>query len=118
MNSQMMQRNTTLRHLKLRHNGLGNDSAQWLMEALIDGNDHLEILDISWNHFQTRGCVLLADALKVCIWVIHVTEGLVSCMSPTLSGSYTSLKDARCAVWVIHSLRGSWYAVRLGHTCH
>ena len=48
----------------LRHNSFEEKGAEWFANALAD-NVTLETLDLSWNHFQTRGCVIIADALKV-----------------------------------------------------
>uniref|UniRef100_A0A2C9LLA4 Uncharacterized protein n=1 Tax=Biomphalaria glabrata TaxID=6526 RepID=A0A2C9LLA4_BIOGL len=58
--------NSTLRSLNLSHNRLEDGAALWLKNALIE-NETLEHLDISWNHFQNKGCVLIAQGLKVSI---------------------------------------------------
>ena len=58
------QKNPALRRLNLRHNQLEDGAAQWLRDALGE-NFTLEHLDVSWNHFQSRGCVLLAEGLGV-----------------------------------------------------
>ena len=36
----------------------------WVKEGLAE-NEYLEKFDISWNHFQSKGCMALAEGIKV-----------------------------------------------------
>lgn len=48
----------------LRHNMFEDVGAQWFSDSMNE-NVTLETLDLSFNRFQNKGCVLLAQALKV-----------------------------------------------------
>ena len=48
----------------LRHNLFEDEGAQWFSDSMNE-NVTLENLDLSFNRFQNKGCVLLAHALKV-----------------------------------------------------
>ena len=48
----------------LRHNKFEDVGANWFAEAMNE-NVTLETLDISWNMFTTKGCVMIAEALRV-----------------------------------------------------
>ena len=49
---------------------LGNnrfeDEGARLFKAAISDNTTLEVLDLSWNHFKTKGAIMLAEAIQVC----------------------------------------------------
>jgi len=48
----------------LSNNKLEENGARWLRDSLID-NENLEILDLSWNQFKTKGAIWIANGLKV-----------------------------------------------------
>lgn len=58
------QENQTLKELILANNRLEETSARFLKDG-IQENDRLEILDLSWNHFKTKGAVAIAEGLQV-----------------------------------------------------
>lgn len=58
------QKNTDLKTLVLRHNCFEDEGAKLLKEALIE-NDTLISLDLSWNHFQCKGCCSVAEGMAV-----------------------------------------------------
>jgi Ran GTPase-activating protein (RanGAP) involved in mRNA processing and transport len=58
------QRNASIKTLMLRHNKFEDVGAQWFHDSMNE-NVTLETLDLSFNRFQNKGCVLLAQALKV-----------------------------------------------------
>lgn len=60
----LFQKNTDLKTLILRHNSFEDKGAKYLKEALIE-NDTLVRLDLSWNHFQCKGCCLIAEGMMV-----------------------------------------------------
>ena len=60
----LFQNNTDLKTLILRHNGFEDEGAKWLRDAMSE-NDTLDTLDLSWNHFQWRGCCLIAEGIQV-----------------------------------------------------
>jgi len=62
--SELLQKNTTLRQLKLSHNKLGDRSGSFFKEALYN-NDTLHELDLSWNLFMKEGALAIADGIKV-----------------------------------------------------
>ena len=88
----LQQTGSALKHLNLRHNNFDDASAQRFKDALVE-NESLEFLDLSWNNFQSKGCVLLAEGLKVSseCWFnwrhnkIHTKMHLVKTREPTIS---------------------------------
>ena len=60
----LFQNNTDLKTLILRHNCFEDEGAKWLRDAMSE-NDTLDTLDLSWNHFQWRGCCTIAEGIQV-----------------------------------------------------
>lgn len=57
-------KNTDLKTLILCHNSFEDDGAKQLRDALLE-NDTLITLDLSWNHFQCKGCCYIAEGMAV-----------------------------------------------------
>lgn len=65
-----------MKTLILRHNSFEDEGAKLLKDSLIE-NDTLQSLDLSWNHFQWRGCCTIAEGVAVSLQQITVTlQGL------------------------------------------
>ncbi|PVD26157.1 hypothetical protein C0Q70_13826 [Pomacea canaliculata] len=56
--------NPALKHLRLAHNSFEEIGARCFKEALCE-NESLELLDLNWNHFSSRGAAMLAEGLEV-----------------------------------------------------
>lgn len=59
-----LQVNPALKHLRLAHNNFEEIGARCFKEALCE-NESLELLDLNWNHFSSRGAAMLAEGLEV-----------------------------------------------------
>lgn len=58
------QGNRTLKELLLCNNSFEEGAARWFKEGLSD-NESLEVVDLSWNQWKTKGAVCLAEAIEV-----------------------------------------------------
>lgn len=64
INFSFFQRNAAIKTLLLRHNKFEDKGAEWF-NGVLNENVSLETLDLSWNCFQSRGCIMLCEAIKV-----------------------------------------------------
>ena len=60
----LFQNNKLLKILLLGKNSFEDEGARQFKMALSD-NITLEVLDLSWNHFKTKGATFLAEAIEV-----------------------------------------------------
>ena len=61
------QKNTTLKHIILRHNYFEERGAHHFKDAL-STNESLETMDLSWNRFRTRSAMLIAEGIQASDW--------------------------------------------------
>lgn len=56
--------NKTLKEFFLGNNHFEENAAKWFRDGLSE-NDTLEVLDLGWNPWKTKGAVCLAEGLAV-----------------------------------------------------
>ena len=59
------QDNRTLKELLIGNNHFEENAAKWFRDGLSE-NDTIEVIDLGWNPWKTRGAVCLAEGLSVC----------------------------------------------------
>lgn len=59
-----IQKNFSLRNLKLSHNALEQEGGRWLRDALAQ-NENLKMLDLSWNHLRLKGAEFISELVMV-----------------------------------------------------